>query len=57
MDQEMTILRSRRRTLSLEIQADGRVLARAPYGMPAKEIEAFVRQKAEWIRTHQQMQE
>lgn len=56
MDQEMTILRSRRRTLSLEIQADGRVLARAPYGMPAEEIEAFARQKAEWIRKHQQMQ-
>jgi len=46
---EIEIRRSARRTLSLEVRDDGRVIARAPQRMPAAEIERFARKKASWI--------
>ena len=36
------IIRSRRRTVALEVTADGRVLVRAPMAMPEGEIQRFV---------------
>lgn len=51
-DREVEIRRSRRRTMSLEVTPDGRVLVRAPYGMPEAEIRRFVAQKADWIQNH-----
>lgn len=44
-----TLVRSKRRTLSLVVEADGRLTARAPLRMPKGEIEAFIRQKESWI--------
>ncbi len=43
------IIRSRRRTLSIEIKKDGRFVVRAPYYVNSAEIEAFVRSKQAWI--------
>ena len=43
------ILRSKRKTMSLEVTKDLRVLVRAPYKMPQQEIERFVKDKALWI--------
>ena len=43
------VIRSGRKTLSIEIRPDGSVLARAPYSVPDQEIASFIRQKEEWI--------
>ena len=47
MDYE--IIRSRRRTVALEVTREGRVLVRAPQGMPRGEIERFVAAHAGWL--------
>jgi hypothetical protein len=49
----VTIIRSKRKTLGLQIRNDGTVLARAPLKMPEAEILDFVSQKSGWIRQHQ----
>lgn len=46
---EYEILRSARRTISLEVRPDGRVLIRAPRAMPKKEIDAFAAKHANWL--------
>ena len=43
---------SRRRTLALEIDRDGQLIVRAPYGTPKIYIDRFVAEKKEWIETH-----
>lgn len=48
------IIRSSRRTMSLEVTGDGRVLVRAPYDMPEVRIRAFVESKKEWLGAHLQ---
>ena len=47
------IIRSDRRTLSLEVNREGRVTVRAPRRMPLKDIDDFVALKAHWIRQKQ----
>lgn len=54
MDYEL--IRSKRRTLCLEITRDGRTLVRAPQRMSLKLIEAFVEQHEDWIRRKQEQQ-
>lgn len=44
-----TVLRSDRRTLALEVKADGSVIVRAPRRMPQARIEAFVAAHDGWI--------
>lgn len=46
---EYKIIRSRRRTVALEITTDADLLVRAPNKMPQYEIEAFVEKNREWI--------
>ena len=43
------IIRSRRRTMSLEIRKDGKVIVRAPQGISEMRIKKFVEQKTDWI--------
>ena len=43
------LIRSKRRSLSLEIAADGRLVARAPRGMPETRVRAFILAKKDWI--------
>ena len=43
------VIRSRRRTLSLELCEDGRLLLRAPLRCPERELRAFVEQHRGWI--------
>lgn len=52
MDQEIEIIRSRRRTLALQITSDGRVVARAPLHMSDRDILRFAESKAAWIEAH-----
>jgi predicted metal-dependent hydrolase len=44
------IIRSRRRTFSLEIRPDGRLVVRAPYVATDAQIQKLVDQKADWIK-------
>ena len=46
------LIRSRRKTLSLQISTDGRLIIRAPLRLPQKDIDRFVQSKAEWIEKH-----
>lgn len=50
------LIRSRRRTLALEITKDCRVLVRAPMGLPKARIDAFVESHANWIANHLEQQ-
>lgn len=47
------IIRSRRRTVALEVTREGRVLVRAPLRMPQSEIEQFVASHAAWLEKAQ----
>ena len=49
---EYELIRSRRRTVSLEITDHGRVLVRAPKRLPKYEIERFILEKSKWIDKH-----
>lgn len=51
------IIRSARRTLSLEITRTGEVLVRAPKYMPEAEIQRFIREKSSWLKKHLQKRE
>lgn len=46
------IKRSRRKTVSVEIEPDLSVLIRAPYHMPDRDIRKFLDESASWIRKH-----
>ena len=46
------LIRSRRRTLALEITADGRLLVRSPNRVSRARIDAFVEAHAAWIEQH-----
>ena len=43
------LIRSKRKTLSIEIKPDSTVIVRAPYNMKASRIESFVNEKTPWI--------
>lgn len=43
------IIRSSRKTMSLEIKADGSVVVRAPLRLSEAKIQKFVKEKQEWI--------
>ncbi len=51
LNQEISyqIIRSSRKTMSLEIKTDGTILVRAPLGIPKSRIQKFVEEKQEWI--------
>ena len=50
------LIRSRRKTLALEITTDCRVLVRAPLRLSKKQIDAFVEHHANWIAKHLEQQ-
>jgi len=50
------LIRSRRKTLALEITADCRILVRAPMRLPQTRIDAFVESHADWIARHLERQ-
>lgn len=51
-DPATRLIRARRKTLSIRITQAGNLEIRAPLGMPKREIEAFLKEKARWIETH-----
>ena len=50
------LIRSRRKTLALEITKDCRVLVRAPLRLSQAKIDAFVSSHEAWIQTHLEQQ-
>jgi predicted metal-dependent hydrolase len=50
------LIRSRRKTLALEITPDCRVLVRAPLHLAQSRIDAFVESHADWIERHLERQ-
>lgn len=46
------LVRSARKTLSIQIRQDGLVCVRAPLRLPQRDIEAFLRERQDWIRRH-----
>jgi len=59
MDLGYTLLRSRKRrkTISLQVGQDGRIVIRAPFFTPRREIDEFFRTKEPWLRTRLQERE
>lgn len=49
------IIRTRRKTIALIVHSDGRVIVRAPLRASARQIQAMVDQKADWIRAKQEL--
>ena len=47
------LVRSSRKTLAVQIRADGTVIARAPLRLPKDRILCFLSEKASWIRMQQ----
>ena len=52
MDISYEIIRSSRKSLSLQITPQGQVLVRCPNRMPKREIDAFVESKRAWLQKH-----
>lgn len=46
------IIRSNRKSISIEIRTDATVLVRAPSAMKNTEIQRFLKEKENWIRIH-----
>lgn len=44
-----TLIRSRKRSLSLQLNAEGELIARAPLFMPKFLIDRFISEKSDWI--------
>ena len=50
------LIRSSRKTLSVEVDASGKVLVRSPRLMSKRRIEAFLQERADWIDKTRQRQ-
>lgn len=46
------IIRSRRKSIEVQICPDGHIRVRAPYFVTNAEIAGFIREKADWIEKH-----
>lgn len=53
---EYELIRSRRKTLAIEIKADGTVIVRAPLFLSERRINKFLLEKEEWILEKQSVQ-
>ena len=49
---EYQLIRSRRKTLALEITREAKLVVRAPLRCPQRTIDRFLQEKEGWIVTH-----
>ena len=49
---EYLLYRSKRKTISVEISREAKIIVRAPLKMTVKDLEAFLNSKSEWINKH-----
>lgn len=54
MDISYTLIRSKRRSLSLQISTSGELMVRSPMKLELTSIENFIEQKKDWILKHQE---
>ena len=54
MSQEIKLIRSKRRTISIEITPEAEVIVRAPYYASVSEINKLIGEKSDWIHKHLQ---
>ncbi len=54
---DIKIIKSRRKTISLEIKRDGRVIVRAPIYLSKRDIDRFIELKLDWIEKHSRFKE
>lgn len=47
-----SVVRSDRKTMSLQVRRDGSVIVRCPFRMPDAQVKAFVREHLDWIEKH-----
>ena len=47
------LIRSNRKTVAIQLQKDGSVIVRAPKRLAVYRIEAFIKEKQNWIEQHQ----
>ena len=52
---EYEIIRSKRRTMSLQVKRDGRVIVRAPLKLDVDVIKSFVLKHLDWIKKKQEL--
>lgn len=52
--EQVTIIRSNRKTISIQIDRNGEVVARAPYRVSDRQIRQFLLEKESWILKHQE---
>ena len=48
------LVRAKRKTMAMRVEADGKIVVRAPYRMPAELADRFVESHREWILKQQQ---
>ena len=51
---QVHIIRSNRKTISIQIGRDAEVIVRAPYRVSDRQIRQFLQEKESWIRKHQE---
>lgn len=51
---DIEVRRSKRKTMTIEVTKEAKVLVRAPHRMPLSEIQRFVNEKSDWIEKHVQ---
>ena len=49
-----TLIRTKRKTVAIQVKSDGSVAVRAPQRLAKREIDRVVQQKEGWILAHQQ---
>ncbi|MBQ3331022.1 MAG: M48 family metallopeptidase [Ruminococcus sp.] len=54
---DYTLIRSRRKTISLEMRPDGSLVVRAPVRTTNREADEFVKKHEKWIETHRKKME
>ena len=54
---DYTLIRARRRTMSLQLDRDGRAVVRAPYGVKKEFIDCFVAEHEDWLARAREKQQ
>ena len=52
-----TLIRAKRRTMSLQLDRDGRAVVRAPYGVKKEFIDRFVAEHEDWLTCAREKQQ
>ena len=48
-------IKSKRKTIAIQIKEHGQIIVKSPYGVSRTEIESFIHQKQAWIEKHRMM--